>query len=292
MTSKYWPKRDKAIQLWSSMRPHQWLKNVFILSGLIFGHFWNNARYILPVFLGIIAFSLTSSAGYIFNDLLDQKTDIKHPQKKYRPIAQGKITTYEAVLLIIILFSIGLGLGFYISFEAFVLLLSYCFLTIAYSIKLKNIPWIEMLCIVMGFILRILLGTLGVGISPSAWVICCGFLLASFLILAKRASEKNLFQNQGNYLRLVLNIYQKSSLDIAVYSTAFICFLAYVFYAIAHKFNLTIILVALGISHYLFLLRLRSSEGIELDISSELFQDKILQTIVFSWLLTLLWYNY
>ena len=283
---------EKLKLIWLSMRPHQWLKNLFILSGLIFGHKWTNSEYVLHTFLAITAFIFVSSAGYIFNDWLDQKTDAKHPQKKYRPIAAGKLTIQESVSVLLILLLMGLGLGFYISLKAFAILISYCFLTVAYSLKLKNIPWLEMLCIVMGFMLRILLGTSGIDITPSVWVICCGFLLTLFLILAKRRSEQLLFQGQPEYLRTVLGKYKEKLLGRAVYFAAFMCFLVYAFYAIAHGFNLTILLVALGIGRYLFLLRLRGLQGVELDVASEFFQDKILQAIVVVWLLLLLWYTF
>ena len=269
--------------LWQSMRPHQWLKNVFILTGLIFGHAFNQMRYVFPVFLCVIAFTLVASAGYIFNDLLDREMDARHPQKNHRPIASGKLSVYAAICWMLSLLFAGLGLGFYISSNAFSLLIAYTLLTAMYSLKLKSIPWVEILCIVTGFVLRILLGTWGVGITPSVWLISCGFLLALFLILAKRRSEQLLFKQQKSYLRNVLNQYKKSGLNNLVYWTAFLCFLVYTFYAVLHGMGFTIILVALGLWRYLFLLQLRAKQQIELDIAHEFFQDSILQIIVVLW---------
>lgn len=281
---------QKLKLLWQSTRPHQWLKNVFILSGLVFGRFFNDVTYIFPVFLSVIAFTLVASAGYIFNDLIDREVDAQHPQKSSRPIASGSLGIYEATGVIGILLLTGLGLGLYISLKAFVILAGYCLLTATYSIKLKHLPWIEMICIVTGFVLRVLLGTWGVGIAPSAWIIGCSASLAFFLVLAKRRSEQLLFRNQLCYLRKVLNTYKQGLLNKTVYLAAFLCFLTYTCYAVIHGIGLTSIFVALGIWRYLFLLQLRGEEGIELDVAHEFLQDRILQVTVFVWLLMLLWY--
>jgi len=278
-----------ATLLWQSMRPHQWLKNVFILSGLIFGRAFNDSAYIFPVLLSVIAFTLVASAGYILNDLLDQKIDIQHPQKNHRPIASGDLSINIALIWMCSLLFIGLSLGFYISFKAFALLIAYCLLTAAYSIKLKNIPWLEVICIVTGFVLRVLLGTYVVGIPASVWVVSCSALLALFLVLVKRRSEQLVCKKQPYYLRIVLNAYQENWLDRAVYLAAFLCFSAYTFYAMIHGVGVTIIFVALGIWRYLFLLHLRSEQAIELDVAHEFFQDSILQVIVVLWVLALVW---
>lgn len=270
--------------LWQSMRPHQWLKNVFILTGLIFGHVFNQMGYVFPVFLCVIAFTLIASAGYVFNDLLDREVDAWHPQKNGRPIASGHLSAYAAICWMLSLLFTGVGLGFYLSSNAFSLLICYALLTVIYSLKLKYIPWIEIICIAIGFVLRILLGTWGVGITPSVWIIICGFLLALFLILAKRRSEQLLFKEQRCHLRSVLNQYKESSLNKLVYLTAFLCFLVYTFYAVLHGIGFTIILVALGLWRYLFLLQLRAKQQIELDIAHEFFQDSILQIVVVLWL--------
>ena len=178
------------LSLLQSMRPHQWLKNIFIFSGLLFGHQQNNIEYVYLAFQAFIAFTLVSSAGYIFNDLLDKKSDAHHPQKKYRPIANQTLSTNHAIIGLSFLLFSGLGLGLYLSLQIFQILIAYVILMISYSTLLKHIPWIELICIASGFVLRILLGTWGIGIQPSVWVIACGFLLALFLILTKRYSEK------------------------------------------------------------------------------------------------------
>lgn len=269
--------------LWQSMRPHQWLKNVFILTGLFFSRAFNQTTYFIPILLTMIAFTLVASSGYVFNDLVDKKMDSKHPQKSARPVASGKLSVYAAVGWMVSLLLAGLILGFWLSPNAFILLLAYVLLTVVYSIKLKYIPWVEMVCIVAAFFLRILLGTFGVGIAMSSWLVFCGLLLALFLILVKRRSEQMLFEQQSAYVRDVLHHYKPAWLNRLVYLTAFLSFISYTFYAVLHHLNMSIILVALGLWRYLFLLQLRARQQIELDIASEFFRDSILQMIVVLW---------
>jgi 4-hydroxybenzoate polyprenyltransferase len=235
--------------------------------------------------LAPLAFTLIASAGYIFNDWLDKKSDAKHPQKKNRPLASGSVTDPQAWIFLVVLLCVGLGLAYQISPINGVLLASYAALTAAYSLKLKSIPWLEMLCIVMGFMLRILSGTLGIGIAPSGWILSCGFLLSSFLILAKRDSEQQL--SYANYvpLRNVLLHYDKGLMHNLVYVSAVLCFLVYIIYAIHHQVGLTIIFVGLGLLRYLWCLRRCGTQGIEIDVSNTFFNDRVLQCMVLLWLL-------
>jgi 4-hydroxybenzoate polyprenyltransferase len=273
--------------LWEAIRPHQWLKNVFVLSGLVFSDAWGSMEYVVRAFEATLAFILVSSAGYLLNDLIDCNVDAQHPQKKHRSIVSGKLSVPAAIRWLFLLLMMGLCLGFSLSWKAFLVLITYGILVAAYSVGLKKIPWIELLCIVFGFMLRILLGTWGIGIPPSVWVMSCGFLLALFLILAKRSSEQSVFKHLSTPVRNVLNHYNELLLRKAVYSVALLCIAVYACYAFFHGLLLTIIFVTLGIFRYLFLFQLRSQQGIELDVANEFFQDRILQLTVSFWFLSI-----
>jgi 4-hydroxybenzoate polyprenyltransferase len=273
---------------WNITRPHQWLKNTFILSGLIFGHAFDKT-HVLAALQAVLAFIFVSSAGYIFNDLLDRKIDIQHPQKKYRAIANNKLSTPSAVLFLFFLLCVGLSLGFYLSEKAFLILISYSVLVIAYSLVLKHVPWIELLCITLGFMLRILIGTWAIDIPPSPWVLVCGFLLALFLILVKRRSEQSI-SKPNKPLRSVLHYYSESLLQKMTYSIATLCIVTYVIYAFLHRLEISVLFVIIGIGRYLFLLRLRNEQGIELDIANEFFQDTMLLVIVSFWFISILYH--
>lgn len=277
----------KLHALWQVTRPHQWLKNTFIFCGLFFGQAWHDKLYLLNAFVAVLVFTCVTSAAYVFNDLCDKNNDRQHPQKKHRPIASQVLASSEAILWMLGLLFIGLIGGLWLSWKVFFLLIAYFCLVCAYSIKLKHIPWVEIFCIVLGFLCRILLGTWGIEITPSYWVICCGFLLALFLIVVKRRSEQLLFKKEMYLLRSVLSFYDERTLHQLVYVSAFICFVVYSTYAVMHGFALTILFVGLGIGRYIFLLHLRGKQGIELDIAQEFFQDTILQTTALLWVATL-----
>lgn len=277
----------KLYPYWHITRPHQWLKNTFILSGLIFGHAFDKT-HVLAALQAVIAFIFVSSAGYIFNDLLDCKTDVQHPQKKYRAIASNQLATESAVLFLLFLVCTGLSLGFYLSTKALLILIAYALLVIAYSLILKHVPWIELFCIALGFMLRILMGTWAIGIPPSMWVLVCGFLFALFLILVKRRSEQSI-SKPHKPLRSVLHYYSESLLQKMTYGMATLCIVTYVIYAFSHHLAISVLFVITGIGRYLFLLRLRNEQGVELDIANEFFQDTMLLLIVSFWFISIIY---
>ena len=65
--------------LWRLMRPHQWLKNGFVLAALVFARHLLEFSYVSRAAIAVTAFCLASSAVYVFNDIIDreQKTEIK-----------------------------------------------------------------------------------------------------------------------------------------------------------------------------------------------------------------------
>ena len=72
------------------MRPHQWLKNGFVLIGLLFGHAWHDPARLLQALYAFAIFCLLASAVYVMNDLIDREQDRKHPTKRHRPLASER----------------------------------------------------------------------------------------------------------------------------------------------------------------------------------------------------------
>jgi len=96
----------------NAIRVHHWVKNILIFIPILASHKINSENLVLTSFM-FFSFSLIASAGYIFNDLIDIKSDRKHPGKKFRPIARGIISKQKALFIALII----LILGFYISFK-------------------------------------------------------------------------------------------------------------------------------------------------------------------------------
>jgi len=171
------------------MRPYQWIKNSFVLVGLVFGHGWGDPdlmRMVLTLFAG---FCLASSGVYVLNDVFDREADRVHPEKRSRPVASGGISVPLAMIWAVLLGITGLGLAWWVSTEALMLISAYVVLNIAYSAGLKHVAVLDVFLIASGFMLRILAGTLGVGIDPSRWLLGCGLMLTLFLGFAKRRAE-------------------------------------------------------------------------------------------------------
>ena len=85
------------------LRPHQYIKNTFVLAGVLFSRQWD-IYTLLQAAWAFCAFSLSASAVYILNDLSDIEADRAHPKKRYRPLPIGKVSITTARKLAIILF--------------------------------------------------------------------------------------------------------------------------------------------------------------------------------------------
>lgn len=141
------------------LRPVQWIKNLFVFSGVLFGGQFMDLSSWMAVVVTAFAFCLVSSSIYVLNDIFDCESDKVHPTKKLRPIASGAITLKQGSYISVLVGALGLILGFFVSIKVFMILLTYLLLNIAYSKSLKHVVILDVFCISAGFMLRILAGT-------------------------------------------------------------------------------------------------------------------------------------
>ncbi len=173
------------------MRPHQWLKNMFVFAGLLFSESWLNpdsGPLLHSVLLAFAAFCCASSLVYILNDWHDRRSDALHPTKCRRPLASGAVPLLWAASLAALLLLAGAWLAWG-SPVLLALLGVYVALNLAYSGYLKQVPVVDVSIIASGFMLRLLAGTLAVGIAPSRWLLLTGIFMALFLGFSKRRAE-------------------------------------------------------------------------------------------------------
>lgn len=173
------------------MRIHQYVKNLLIFMALLCsGQLFTKEKAIQALF-GCISFCLLSSAIYIVNDIRDREKDSRHPEKCKRPVAAGKIRVKNAVVLVAILLLLSIGFHCYISSEVWstILLLLYLLLNLGYSLRLKNIPLIDVAILVSGFVIRVLYGAAITGIEISNWLYFTVMAAAFYLALGKRRNE-------------------------------------------------------------------------------------------------------
>lgn len=284
-----------ARNIWQLMRPHQWVKNVFILTGLVFGHAWGDASLVKAVLLAVVAFSLLSSAIYIINDIADLESDRAHPRKRHRPIAAGNVRPLTAGIVAGVLMLAALVTGYRVSPEVLALLLVYLVMNIGYSLGLKHVAILDVFLIAAGFMLRILVGTLGVGIAPSHWLLLCGMMVTLFLGFAKRRAELVVAAEQGSKTRKVLLHYDEALVDVLMAITGTATIITYALYTVnpatiavhgTEHLVYTVPFVMYGMARYVFRLhRHRKGE----DPARELATDPHLIVTVLAWAAAVFW---
>ena len=211
------------------LRPHQWLKNGFVFAGLLFSQLWSNTVFVERVLLAFAAFCCASSLVYLINDWHDRKQDALHPTKRNRPFASGAVTAPAGLALAALLLAgaVWLALG---NPVLLALLAIYLLLNLAYSLRLKQVPVVDVFIIASGFMLRLLAGTVAVGIAPSHWLLLTGMFIALFLGFAKRKAES--FHAPASQ-RQVLAHYPPALLDTFIAMTMTAMLITYCLFAIS-----------------------------------------------------------
>jgi 4-hydroxybenzoate polyprenyltransferase len=262
---------------------------------MLFAKAWHEPRMLRNVLLTAVAFSLVASGVYVFNDVMDRAQDAAHPKKRLRPLAAATVSTQVAFLLLALLLLAGLALGVLVSTQVLILLALYLVINLGYSLGLKNIVLLDVFLIAGGFMLRILAGTLGVGIAPSQWLLLCGLMLALFLGFAKRRAELYALPEGNADQRKVLKNYHAVWLDKMIVITATCVILTYSLYTMSDKtiqvhrteaLIYTAPFVMYAIFRYLYTLHHKSAG---LDPAQEIFRDPHILLSITGWLLLTLW---
>ncbi len=285
----------RMLELLRLMRPHQWVKNAFVFTGLLFGHAWHDQHLVAIVLTVFVAFCLVSSTVYVINDIVDLEQDRLHPKKRLRPLAAGAIPVSSAVVLAVILATAGLALGWLVSPAVFAILLGYVLMNIAYSLHLKHVVILDVFIIATGFMLRILAGTLGVGIPPSQWLLLCGLMVTLFLGFTKRRAELIALNEKKSDHRRVLEHYSPVLLDKMIGITAAGLIMSYSLYTVnpdtvrihgTANLIYTVPFVMYGVFRYIYLLHHQSRGG---DTAHDLVRDPHLLAVVSAWAVTTFW---
>lgn len=226
MTPKAAPRPADLVRL---MRPKHYIKNLLIFVSITFDRDLFNPPVLLRVLLGFCAFCLLTSAVYVLNDIRDVEADRQHEVKKNRPIASGAVSIPAAWALSAALLAAALAIQlavFGARGGSLFFMLAYFAVNLGYSLGLKHVPFLDIVLLVMGFVLRVVYGAAIVGSSTSAWVYLTVFALSFYLGLGKRRNE--LTKTQGD-TRKVLQYYSYEFLDKFMY----LCLtLAVTFYAL------------------------------------------------------------
>lgn len=270
------------------LRPHQWLKNVFVFAGLVFSDSWQDGPTSIKVLNAFAAFCCIASVVYILNDWKDRAADGRHPVKRFRPLASGAVPPWLA-------FAVGIALVFSGAWfsqgnvQLGLILSLYGAMNVAYSAGLKQVPVVDVSIIASGFMLRLLAGTVAVGIPPSRWMLLTGLFLALFLGFSKRKAES--LHDIANQ-RAILQHYPSNLLDmfIAVNMTATL--MTYGLFATSSEAQLqhgerlvyTVPIVVFAMLRYAYQVQRGRGE----DVSRDLFRDPWILLSAGAWLFVFL----
>jgi 4-hydroxybenzoate polyprenyltransferase len=222
--------RGGALALLEAMRPKQWVKNVFVLAGVVFGGQLFDARACLRAFVCFVLFCAASSAVYLVNDVFDRAGDAHHPVKRLRPIASGRVPAGVAVATAIVCAAAAAGGAAVLSVETLLVVAAYLTLSAAYNSGLKRIFIVDVLVVSAGFVLRAVAGAAAVHAEISPWLVCCTFLLALYLALGKRRHELALLGEAAAHHRTNLRSYSIPLLDnwlTALSGATVVCYALY-----------------------------------------------------------------
>ncbi|MBS19643.1 MAG: hypothetical protein CL733_01250 [Chloroflexi bacterium] len=280
-------------------RPNQWIKNfvVFIPVLFSFNESWTFIEYdlVLSLFVNALlsfgAFTFIAIAIYFINDVLDKKNDLKHPTKKQRPIASGELSTsvaiYSSIVCIVISFSISL----IINPILLIAVCTYFLLMTFYSYKLKEILFLDIFSIALGFVIRVVAGAIAIDVPVSIWLCLCMLFGALFIAVSKRFSE--IWTNDENFLyqRLVLERYSKLSKKNSIIILAIvmgITLVLYILYTLSasnlpdnNAMVLTVPLVIAGMGRYFYLV-INSHLGEKPEII--VVKDLVMKSVILSWI--------
>lgn len=171
------------------LRPRQWTKNGVVLAAAIFSGTVADPQVLSAALGATLLFCLAAGACYAINDVVDAERDRRHPSKRSRPVASGRVGPRAALLFALLLLSGVLALSLLLPRGYLVSLVAYLLLTNAYTLWLKSLAILDVLVVALGFVLRAVAGAFAVGVVASPWLLLCAAFLALFLGFAKRRQE-------------------------------------------------------------------------------------------------------
>ncbi|MFP4323947.1 MAG: decaprenyl-phosphate phosphoribosyltransferase [Anaerolineales bacterium] len=280
-----------SLALLENMRPRQWAKNGFVFMGILFDGQLFEPEPLARVFVAFGLLCLAASTIYIINDLVDIEKDRRHPKKKFRPLASGRLPMPVAIGAAVLFTLVSLGVGWWLSPSLFGVIVAYLVLHIGYSFVLKQIVILDVFAIAAGFVLRVIAGIVVIEVENfSPWLYVCAGLLSLLLAVGKRRGELLTMGEQAELTRGVFRYYNLALLNEMLRLTLASAAVAYTLYAIEADTTLladseikllTVPPVYYGLFRYLYLIYVKNHGG---DPTELLFEDRTLQATLAVWL--------
>lgn len=268
-----------------AMRPHQWVKNLLVMAPLAFtpkGLIFELAAW-ADVLMAFASFCLAASSIYLLNDIVDRDEDARHPKKRLRPIASGRLPVGAAKLQLLVQLVATFALALAVPASGKVPFLvwpsAYLVLNLLYSFWLKKLVVVDCMCIALGFQLRVQAGAAAIAVEASHWLLLCTFFFALFLAFCKRYEELSRQAEASGRTRATMEDYTTSFLDMMIGPLAALSILTYALYTVSpetvkthgtDRLMYTVPFVTYGVFRYLFLVYRKSEGG---DPARLLFKD-------------------
>jgi 4-hydroxybenzoate polyprenyltransferase len=259
----------RLIALFKALRPKQWIKNGLVFLPFVFAvnQVWSLSNLapvpslLLQLVAVFLAFCAVSSAVYLLNDLMDRESDRRHPIKRYRPIASGKVTVPTAMAFMIVLGLGGLAVMAVIDPVLGGIGLLYIFINVTYCLGAKRVVLLDVIMVASGYVIRAGAGAVAVGVTPSPWLYAVTAAGALFIVLGRRYAEVRLAGDDAVQQRSVLVDYAGPFIGQLLNIAATTALVSYTLYAVEaenlpenHTMLLTVPFVAFGLFRYLYLL--------------------------------------
>jgi len=281
------------------MRPQQWVKNAFIFLPLFFSGNLFNTEKLLLAFIVFVAYCLSASGVYCFNDIYDVEADRRHPKKCKRPLAAGTLSKRTAYLIMVLLLALSLGTTLLLPADRRIgvcsVLAFYVLMNIAYCIRLKHYAIVDLFVIATGFVLRVWIGGIGTNIWISQWIVLMTFLLALFLAFAKRRDDVVIYAETKVLARRNVNRYNLEFMNQAIGIIGSITIVCYILYTVsndvaarwtnARYLYVTAVWVLAGIMRYLQLTIVDVRSGSPTRV---LLHDRFVQLCIAGWIISFL----
>jgi 4-hydroxybenzoate polyprenyltransferase len=279
--------------LFKTMRPKQWAKNVFLFAALVFDRKLTNVDAILHTVIGAIAFSLAASVVYIINDIADAEADRRHPTKRNRPIASGKLSVRAAWICAIALLGIVFPIAIWLSPSFAVITLTYLLLNLIYSKWLKHIALLDIILLASLYVIRVAAGvTLIDVVRFSPWIYVFTTFLALLMGTGKRRAELSELAGGPNDQRRVLDGYTLNFLDHLITLASGMTIITYSLYTFSapnlpesHAMMFTVPFVIYSILRYQYMLQVMNTGSAPEDL---VMSDRPLQIAIILWGLAVL----
>jgi 4-hydroxybenzoate polyprenyltransferase len=279
---------NKPVQLLRLLRPHHFIKNLFVFIPWLFARRFDALEELPSLLLIFLLFSLTAGAIYIFNDLCDLEEDRRHPLKKLRPLADGQISGKLAAWFGVLLLFVTMASGFLMEWRLGVVLVTYALLNLLYSRWLKRIAFLDILLVSSGFVLREVAGAWPLEIYISPWLITATYFLTLLIVVTKREMALRVAgleqRSSDDNSDRVYTISFLRDLELVLTPMLLVVYVLYTYLRIdSDWFVVTIPVVLYTVFRYLYLTRSQNSVDSPVEL---LYRDGPLLTGVLLWLAT------